>query len=456
MNSDWPAFYAVVFALIAVALRMSLTGAMADDGVRISVPAKSGALLRAVQTAAPHTTLVLEPGRHDGPVSINKRIVLDGGGHAAIVGNGHGSVVTANADGVVIRGIEIRGSGNEQGPIDAGIKIEKNRKQVIVENNTLIANLHGINVHGARDAIVRNNKIVGRQDDRMNDRGNGVYVWNAPGTLIENNDIRFGRDGIFTNTSKKNVFRGNLFRDLRFAVHYMYTNDSEVTGNVSIGNHLGYALMFSKNITVTDNLSLRDRSHGVMLNYTNSSVVRGNLVRGRTHEKCAFIYNAHKNVITGNRFEGCKIGIHFTAGSERNRISGNAFIANRHQVKYVGMTDVEWSDKGHGNYWSDHAVYDLDGDGRADARYKPNDMMDHILWSQPAAKLLLGSPAVQLVRWSQQAFPALRAGGVIDSHPLTKPVEVAVPDSVAALERAAKPDWFKGGADADFDAVARE
>ena len=50
------------------------------------------------------------------------------------------------------------------------------------------------------------------------------------------NDIRFGRDGIFVIASKRNVFTGNRFRDLRFAVHYMYTNDSEISDNVSIGN----------------------------------------------------------------------------------------------------------------------------------------------------------------------------------------------------------------------------
>ncbi len=48
-----------------------------------------------------------------------------------------------------------------------------------------------------------------------------------------------------------NIFRDNLFRDLRFAVHYMYANHSEVTGNVSIGNHLGYAVMFSSDVKVT-------------------------------------------------------------------------------------------------------------------------------------------------------------------------------------------------------------
>jgi nitrous oxidase accessory protein len=60
--------------------------------------------------------------------------------------------------------------------------------------------------------------------------------------------------------------------------------------------------------------------------------------------------------------------------------------------------------------------------------------MDHILWSQPAAKMLLGSPAVQLVRWSQAAFPATLPGGVLDSAPLMAAPAIAVSDEIAAME----------------------
>lgn len=257
----------------------------------------------------------------------------------------------------------------------------------------------------------------------MNDRGNGVYVWNAPGAVVEGNHIRYGRDGVFTTSSKRNTFRDNRFDDLRFAVHFMYTNDSEVSGNLSVGNHLGYAIMFSNRVKVSGNRSFRDRDHGVMLNYvTRSEISRNLVVNGGNH--CAFVYNAHRNRITGNRFENCAIGIHFTAGSQDNNLVENAFIANRTQVKYVSTKWTDWSENGRGNYWSDFAAYDVNGDGIADTPYRPNDSMDHILWTQPAAKLLLGSPAVTLVRWSQSAFPALLPGGIVDTAPLMRPVEL--------------------------------
>ncbi|UWQ53087.1 nitrous oxide reductase family maturation protein NosD [Leisingera caerulea] len=384
------------------------------------VPNRAGAIAETLAQAADGDTLRLAPGEYAGTLVLDRPVILDGQGHATLDGLGKGSVITVTGPGVTVQNLTVVGSGSSHQEIDSGIKLTKTAKAPQILNNVLLGNLYGVDIHGAKDSLVQGNRIEGRLDRHMNARGNGVYVWNAPGAVVDGNDIRFGRDGIFVNSSKKNAFTNNTFRDLRFAVHYMYANNSEVSGNVSIGNHLGYAVMFSKRVKVTGNVSLNDRDHGVMLNYANQSVIRGNYVKG-AKDKCTFLYNAHKNDFSGNWFEGCGIGIHFTAGSDGNRMVGNAFVGNRHQVKFVSTKWVEWSEEGQGNYWSDFAGFDVDGDGIADAPYRPNDSMDHVLWTQPAAKLLMGSPAVQLVRWSQSAFPALLPGGVIDSHPLMRP-----------------------------------
>lgn len=392
-----------------------------------------GALASAIAGADPGDVLILQPGRHLGAIIIDRPLTLTGGNKVIIDGMGEGTVVTIDASDVTVQNLTITGSGMNGQNTDAGLKILKKADRAIIQNNRMLGNLHGIDVHGGHDAQVRDNTIEGTRNPRMNDRGNGIYVWNSPGTLIERNSVRWGRDGIFSNTSRKSIYRNNLFRDLRFAVHYMYTNDSEVSGNVSIGNHLGYAIMFSNKVLIKNNLSLSDRSHGMMLNFANNADVSGNLVRGGT-DRCTFIYNAHKNLIYGNRFEGCNIGIHFTAGSERNILTGNAFIGNRTQVKYVGTRDVEWSFEGRGNYWSDHSSFDLDGDSIADSAFRPNDLMDHILWSQPTAALLTGAPAVQLIRWAQSSFPATLPGGVVDSAPLMTAPNVTIPPEYLAME----------------------
>ncbi|SHE96558.1 nitrous oxidase accessory protein [Litoreibacter ascidiaceicola] len=414
-------------------LVLSLLVALPLWAAQISVPAGQGTLAKAIAGANPGDVLILGAGVYAGPVTIDRPLTITGTHDAIIDGTGQGTVVTIDAPDVSVTGVTVTGSGLDSQNLDAGIKILKKADRALVENNRVLGNLHGVDVHGGHDAQVRGNVIEGTQQFRMNDRGNGIYVWNSPGTLVEGNTVRWGRDGIFSNTSRKGIYRNNLFRDLRFAVHYMYTNDSEVSGNVSIGNHLGYAIMFSNKVVLKNNLSLSDISHGVMLNYANNADVSGNLVRGGA-DRCTFIYNAHKNLIYDNRFEGCNIGIHFTAGSERNVLTGNAFISNRTQVKYVGTRDIEWSFEGRGNYWSDHPGFDLGGDGIADSPFRPNDLMDHILWSQPAASLLTGAPAVQLIRWAQSSFPATLPGGVVDSAPLMAAPTITVSPEYTAME----------------------
>ncbi|MHA1598997.1 MAG: nitrous oxide reductase family maturation protein NosD [Alphaproteobacteria bacterium] len=383
----------------------------------LTVSPGENALANAIAKARPGDTLILEPGNHDGPVVIDKPLIVEGRDGAVVRGDDQGSTIRVSAPDVTLRGLTVLGSGSSLATMDSGIFVDKAGDRAVIEGNLIEGNLFGVYLWGPDDAVMRGNTVIGRRTLHVNQRGNGVSLWNTPGSVVEDNDFRYGRDGIFTTTSRRNIFRNNRFRDLRIAIHYMYTNDSLVAGNVSEGNNAGYALMFSKNLRITGNLSRNDRDHGIMLNFANSSIIDGNRVEyGKT--KCVFIYNSHKSSFTNNLFQGCPIGIHFTAGSERNRISSNAFIANRTQVKYVGTQDIDWAVDGRGNYWSDNPAFDLDGDGIADTAYRPNDMVDRVVWAYPTAKLLLNSPSMQVLRWAQSVFPALHPGGVIDSAPL--------------------------------------
>jgi nitrous oxidase accessory protein len=432
---------------------------------RIVVPPGPAGLQAELDKASEGDVIVLQSGEHRGPLRITHGLTLEGEPGATVIGSSQGSVITVSAPNAVVRGLAVRGSGRDLVKMDAGVFVEKTATGAVVEDNRIEGNLYGVYLHGAENAVARRNIIVGLREGRINEMGNGVSVWNAPGAKVLDNDIRFGRDGIFTITSRSNVFSGNRFRDVRFAIHYMYTNDSEVSRNNSAENAVGYAIMYSHRLTVRDNVSDGDRDHGFLFNYANGSLISGNMVRGRLQsaerwakvgmrhketrehglpaqeaaaptlasgarnapEKCVFIYNANQNKFRDNWFEGCEIGIHFTAGSEGNEVTGNAFVRNRNQVKYVGTRYLDWSANGRGNFWSDNPAFDLNGDGIADTAYRPNDLVDKVLWTAPQAKVLINSPAVQVIRWAQAQFPALLPGGVVDSRPLiTPPVQPAV------------------------------
>ena len=225
--------------------------------------------------------VVLKAGEHRGPIRITRKLTVEGEPGAVLVGPGKGSVVTVSAPGAVVRGLTIRGSGT--GPREDGFRRLHREDRARAPSSRATgsrATSTGSTSTAPPNAVVRGNEIIGIRAGRMNEAGNGVSVWDAPGAKVLDNSFRFGRDGIFSIASRKNVFSGNRFRDLRFAVHYMYTNDGEVTDNVSTGNTVGYAIMYSHRLTIRGNVSDGDRDRGFLFNFANGSQITGNVGRG--------------------------------------------------------------------------------------------------------------------------------------------------------------------------------
>ena len=398
----------------------SMAVAMPGWAAEVAVPPGPDSLARAVAAAAAHDRLVLAAGTYGGGVVIDKPLTIEGGPASVVDGGGKGTVIRITAPEVTVRGLTVRHSGTSQEAIDSGIFADRGGDRALIEGNRLEDNEFGISLRGAANAVARRNVIRGLQTLRANERGDGISVWDAVGSQAIDNDIGFGRDGIRSTASRDNVISGNRFARLRFAIHCMWSDGGIIAGNVSAGNVVGFAIMFSRNLVVRDNLSRGDRDYGLLLNFANNSEIVGNAVIDGGG-KCVFIYDANDNAFTGNWFEGCPIGVHFTAGSEGDRFSGNAFVNNQTQVMYVGTRSLDWASGGRGNYWSDNPAFDLDGDGIADMPYRPNDLIDRVVWAVPLAKLLLNSPGIQVVRLAQAEFPSMTPGGVVDTAPLMRP-----------------------------------
>jgi len=433
-------------ALLAVALLGSalvLGGAPAAVYAKTIEVAPGDGLIQAVAAASSGDVLHLAPGDHRGPIVIEKSLTIEGDGfdQASVTGDGTGNVIKILAPNVTVRGLRITGSTKTSDGIEGGIYVEQGADNPVIENDWLDGNLWGVSLHGPKHAIVRNNRITNRNDVWLNNRGNGIHAWNNIGSLIENNDVSGGRDGIFMQLGSDNIIAGNTFEHVRFAVHYMYSKRGAVTNNISIGNHIGYALMYSDQLKIVGNVSIKDRDEGLMLNSAHKGDIENNYVYGSSG-KCLFMYLAISNRLSNNRFEGCDIGVHVT-GSDGNVITNNAFIDNHVQMRFAGTKVYEWSDKGRGNYWSDNTAFDLDGDGIADTAYRPNNVVDWLVWRYPLSKLLLSSPAMQLLSAAQSQFPALNPGGVVDTYPLIAPgaAPLTLPPIPATVE------WEAGSAD---------
>ena len=316
----------------AVALLAAAAGEVrAAPAAVIAVAPGEGTLQAALDTAPTGAVLRLAPGLYAGVgYVIDRPLTLEGAPGAILDGGGRGRVLSVAAPDVVVRGLIVRNS---------GLSLAETRRRYLSRQ----ACFKGSSDRGqpageqpVRHLPARRQERAGagqrgdRQPHPAHERtrqrhppvgGPGARWWRTTPCAT-------AATASFVTTSRKNAFRNNSFSDLRFALHYMYTHDSEVSGNVSRDNHVGYALMYSDRLRVLANRSTGDRDHGFLFNFTNKSRIEGNLVRdGRT--KCVFLYNANRNTISGNLFEGCAIGIHFTAGSEGNVIAGNGVRRQR-------------------------------------------------------------------------------------------------------------------------------
>src|SRR5262249_12810958 len=135
--------------------------ALPASAERVVVPPGEADVQGVLDRASDGDVVVLQAGTHRGPLKIARRIILEGEEGATVLGSGKGSVIFVEAADAVVRGLVVRGSGRDLPRMDAGVFIEKTAARAVVENNRIEGNLYGVYIHGAPEAVVRSNEIVG-------------------------------------------------------------------------------------------------------------------------------------------------------------------------------------------------------------------------------------------------------------------------------------------------------
>ena len=106
---------------------------------------------------------MLSPGTYPGQFMIDHRLTLQGEPGAVLDGQGKGTVVTLTGSDITVTGLKITRSGGQGDEMDAGVKTVRGSARIVIQNNRITDNFHGVDIHGCTDCVVRANVIEGRQ-----------------------------------------------------------------------------------------------------------------------------------------------------------------------------------------------------------------------------------------------------------------------------------------------------
>jgi nitrous oxidase accessory protein len=364
----------------------------------------------ALAVAADGDTVRVAAGRYPGLLVVERRVHLVGEGMPVLDGGGAGTVVVLAAAGAVLEGFAITGSGASLEKEDTGVLVTGAGSRVV--GNRLTDVLLGISVQQAPGTVVLHNHVTGKPLDIAR-RGDAIRVWQSSGTRVEGNVARAGRDVVLW-YSDRLVVRGNRVDSSRYGLHFMYCDDADIDGNVLSNNSVGAFLMYSRRLRFRDNLVTGNdgpSGYGLGLKDMDEFEVSGNRFVG--NRVALFLDTSPRDTkkgatLTRNLIAAGEVGVRMLPNVGALAVTDNAFVENQQQVERAGGGGDPGANRWHGNYWSDYAGYDADGDGRGDVPYRSERLFEELVDRRPELRLFTFSPAVQAVDFAARAFPLVR------------------------------------------------
>lgn len=373
-------------------------------------------LVEALQTS---DHVVVRPGTYRGHFTIDRPLVLEGIGMPVLDGGGKGTILVVNAPDVTVKGFELRGSGVEPEQDHGGIILNAPRARV--EGNRFRDVLFGIVVNRADDSFLVGNDLESKSEFDLGRKGDAVRVWYSQRVTIEGNVTRNARDLVAWYSSEL-TFRANEVSGGRYGVHFMYSNGSLVEGNHLHHNSVGIYTMYSSDMKLLDNRveSCRGAS-GYGLGFKDAERVHasGNvLIDNRAG---MFLDSTPECRLEGNVLAFNDVGMAMFPSVQGATFSGNTFYENAEQVSLEGAGEQK-NNHFVGNYWSDYAGCDLDGDGRGDQPYRSQKLFENLADRDPNLRLFSGTLAQHALDGAARMFPLVSPQPKLeDAAPLMNP-----------------------------------
>lgn len=372
----------------------------------------------AIRRAAAFDTLLIYKGFYrEGNLLIDKPLTLEGVGMPVIDGHRKYEVFSVKSDSVVIRKLRIQHSGFASLDDPGGIKVY-NSKHVLIEHNELFDNFFGIYLQYSKHCRIQFNRVVafGKKEDQI---GNGIHCWKSDSLLIIGNTLSGNRDGIyFEFVSGSLIWRNIAFSNVRYGLHFMFSNNDTYITNTFRDNGAGVAVMFSRHVDMINNKfeqNWGDAAYGLLLKEISDGRIHGN--RFESNTVGAFMDGSNRLNMESNVFGRNGWGIRVQANCMDNLLHKNNFVGNTFDVATNGSLTLN---KLEHNYWDKYEGYDLNKDGSGDVPHHPLSLFSLIAEKNNAAMMLYRSFMVTLLDRSERIFPGLTPTGFRDDTPVMK------------------------------------
>ena len=403
-------YFLIIFLLFSLSLKATTIHVGKKHAIK--------SVKRGITLAKAGDTLIVHGGWYkEGNIIIDKKIVFLGKDLPVLDGEKKHEVLSIHADSVVVDGFKVIRSAYATITDPCGIKVY-NKSHVLIQNNVLDDNFFGIYLQNSQNCIIKNNtlKAYGKEEQKL---GNGIHCWKSKDILIIANRIEGHRDGIYFEFVTQSVIWRNIANNnIRYGLHFMFSNDDAYITNVFKNNGAGVAVMFTKNVKMFNNYfeeNWGDSAYGLLLKEISDSYIFNN--RFARNTSGIYMEGTSRIKVEKNSFESNGWGMKIQASCMENEIVNNNFLKNTFDISTNGSLVLNTFNA---NYWDKYEGYDLDKDGMGDVPYHPLSLFAVLTENTPSAMLLYRSFMITLLDKSEKVLPSITPDNFVDNKPLMK------------------------------------
>ncbi|OBX25600.1 nitrous oxidase accessory protein [Gelidibacter algens] len=374
----------------------------------------------ALAKAKDFDTIVVKKGTYrEHNVVVDKPLTIIGKNYPVIDGENKGEIITIVSDNVTVDGLHIMNVGTSYTEDYAAVRVQRS-KNFLIQNLVLERLFFGIYIERSSDGKILNNKIIGDAVEEYNS-GNGIQLWYSKNVEIEDNIVQHVRDGIYLEFSDFCTIKNNLSSlNVRYGLHFMFSNDDVYQDNEFSNNGAGVAVMFSKRIKMYNNLfkdNWGSASYGMLLKEINDAEIIGNTFQDNTIG--INIEGSNRIIYKRNNFSNNGWAIKVRGACYENSFTENNFLYNSFDMAYNSNVNDNTFDR---NYWSNYTGYDLNKNGIGDIPFRPVKLFSYIVNRTPETIILLRSMFIDIIDFSEKVSPVFTPDDLLDNNPLMKKV----------------------------------